>query len=136
MRLFVVTLLFVVAAGCRATPTSNKGSDSRPAGDSLKVGGRPLTVAAVDPFTVTVAFPQTFAPGVRILDNLVILPRHKLDSALKSGSLQKTWGLSTPPSELAGLGPFVLASYQPGQRLSFVRNSHYWRRDEHGAPLP
>jgi peptide/nickel transport system substrate-binding protein len=67
---------------------------------------------------------------------MMILPRHKLEPALKSGALHTAWGLSTPPSELAGLGPFVLSAHQPGQRLIFVRNPHYWRRDSKGTPLP
>src|SRR5438105_6157558 len=105
-------------------------------GDSLHVDGKPLAVAVIDPLTVTVTFPTAFAPGVRILDNLVILPRHKLAPALKNGTLKTAWALSTPPSELAGLGPFVLSAYQPGQRLIFVRNPRYWRRDSKGATLP
>jgi peptide/nickel transport system substrate-binding protein len=105
-------------------------------GDSLEVDGKRLTVAAVDPLTVTLTFPRPFAPGLRILDNLIILPRHKLEPALKDGTLKTTWGLSTPPSELVGLGPFVLSAYQPGQRLVFARNTHYWRRDSKGATLP
>ena len=104
--------------------------------DSLKVDGRRLVVAAVDPLTVTVTFPGPFAPGLRILDNMIVLPRHKLGAAWKNGTLQTAWGLSTPPSELAGLGPFVLSAYQPGQRLVFVRNPNYWRRDSAGAALP
>ena len=34
------------------------------------------------------------------------------------------------------MGPFVLESYQPGQRLVFGRNSRYWRTDEAGVQLP
>ena len=45
-------------------------------------------------------------------------------------------GLSTPPAEMAGLGPFVLQSYQPGQRLVFARNTRDWRTDAAGVPLP
>jgi peptide/nickel transport system substrate-binding protein len=104
--------------------------------DTLRIDGKRLAVAAVDPLTVSLTFPQPFAPGLRILDSLIVLPRHKLEAALKNGTLQTAWGLSTPPSELAGLGPFVLSSYQPGQRLVFVRNPHYWRRDDSGTPLP
>jgi peptide/nickel transport system substrate-binding protein len=37
---------------------------------------------------------------------------------------------------MAGLGPFVLGEYVPGERLVFARNPHYWERDERGAPLP
>jgi len=106
------------------------------AGDTLKIDGKPLTVVAVDPLTVSLTFPQPFAPGVRILDNLLVLPRHRLEPALKNGTLRTAWGLSTPPSELVGLGPFVLSAYQPGQRLVFVRNPHYWRHDDKGTALP
>jgi peptide/nickel transport system substrate-binding protein len=105
-------------------------------GDTMKVGGRKLAVAGVDPTTVTVTFPEPFAPGMRLLDNLVVLPKHKLEAALKDGTINKAWGISTPPADLAGAGPFVLSAYQPGQRLVFDRNPHYWRRDARGDVLP
>jgi peptide/nickel transport system substrate-binding protein len=105
-------------------------------GDSLMIDGQKLVAAAVDPQTVTLTLPEPFAPGLRILEALTILPRHKLDAALRDGTLARAWGPSTPVSDLAGLGPFVLASYQPGQRLVFTRNPHYWRRDSAGVQLP
>ncbi len=37
---------------------------------------------------------------------------------------------------MAGLGQFVLARYEPGQRLVFERNPHYWRGDVAGTQLP
>ena len=105
-------------------------------GESMRVGGQPLVVTAPDPATVVVRFPSPFGPGIRLLDNLAILPRHKLEAALKAGTLAKAWDVSTPPSEIVGLGPFVLASYQPGQRLVFERNPRYWRTDARGGRLP
>ena len=45
-------------------------------------------------------------------------------------------GLRTPPSEIAGLGPFVLAEYVPGQRLVLNRNPRYFRKAADGAQLP
>ncbi len=105
-------------------------------GESVRVGGQPLVVTAPDPATVVVRFPSPFGPGIRLLDNLAILPRHKLEAALKAGTLAKAWDVSTPPSEIVGLGPFVLASYQPGQRLVFDRNPRYWRKDARGGRLP
>jgi len=104
--------------------------------DSLRIGGRNLEVIAPDPHAIAILFPTPFAAGVRVLDNLPILPRHKLDAALRDGTLASAWGLSTPLSELVGLGPFVLADYRPGQRLVFVRNPRYWRTSPDGVALP
>jgi peptide/nickel transport system substrate-binding protein len=104
--------------------------------DSLQVGGRKLEIAAPDPHTIAITFPTPFAPGVRLLDNVPILPRHKLEPALRNGTFASAWGLSTPPSEIVGLGPFVLTEYQPGQRLVFVRNPRYWRTGPDGTKLP
>ena len=107
-----------------------------PLGDALQVEGRKLEVAAIDASTVSIVFPVTYAPGVRILDNLPIYPRHRLEAALRAGKIHDAWGLSTPPSELAGLGPFVLADYVPGQRLVFDRNPRYFRKAADGTALP
>jgi peptide/nickel transport system substrate-binding protein len=105
-------------------------------GDSLLVGGKKLTVTAADPYTVDITFPQPFAPGVELLDNLPMLPRHKLEAALKDGTFAKTWGLSTPPSEIVCVGPFLLSQYVPGQRLVFDRNPRYYRKASDGTQLP
>lgn len=104
--------------------------------DVMKVGGAPLTVRALDAHTVVVTFPSPYAPGLRMLANLPILPKHKLEPELRAGTLAAAWGLSTSPSEVVGLGPFVLSEYQPGQRLVFQRNPHYWRKDAAGVALP
>jgi peptide/nickel transport system substrate-binding protein len=105
-------------------------------GESIRVGGKMLSVSAPDTGTVVVRFPAPFGPGIRLLDNLVILPRHKLEAALNAGTLATAWDLATPPSEIVGLGPFVLKTYQPGQRLILERNPRYWRKDERGQQLP
>jgi peptide/nickel transport system substrate-binding protein len=104
--------------------------------DSLQIGGRKLAVEAPDPHTIAITFPVPFAPGVRLLDNLPILPRHKLEAALQNGTFANAWGLSTPAAEIVGLGPFVLSEYLPGQRMVFARNPHYWRIAADGTPLP
>jgi len=104
--------------------------------DSLRVNGQPIRVEAPDATTVVVRFPVPYGPGLRVLAGLPILPRHLLEPALREGTLHDAWGLSTPPAEMAGLGPFVIESYQPGQRLVFGRNTHYWRTDEAGVQLP
>ena len=107
-----------------------------PLGDALLVGGKPMGVSAPDPRTVVVTFPSVFGPGLRLLDSLPILPKHKLDAAFKAGTLRQQWGPAAPPADIVGLGPFALQTYQPGQRLVFVRNEKYWRKDAAGTPLP
>ena len=104
--------------------------------DSLRFDGQPIQVVAPDATTVVVRFPVPYSPGLRPLDSLPMLPRHRLESALRAGTLQEQWGLETPPAEMVGLGPFVLDSYVPGQRLSFTRNPRYWRTDLAGVQLP
>jgi peptide/nickel transport system substrate-binding protein len=105
-------------------------------GSTLHVSGQPIAVTIVDPRTVRVDYAAPFGPGVRLLDNLPILPRHKLEPALAAGSFADAWNAATPAADLVGMGPFQLARYEPGQRLVFARNPHYWRTAADGAPLP
>jgi peptide/nickel transport system substrate-binding protein len=105
-------------------------------GDALQENGKRLTVTAPDATTVIIAFAEPFGPGLRILDNLPIVPRHKLEAALKAGTFARAWGVSTPPQDMAGLGPFVLTEYVPGQRMRFSRNARYFRKDVNGVALP
>ncbi len=104
--------------------------------DSVRLDNKDLKVSAPDPYTVVVTFPVRFAPGVRILDNIPILPKHKLAAALAAGTFASAWNLTTAPSDIVGLGPFVLAQYMSGQRMIFTRNPYYFRKDASGAPLP
>ena len=105
-------------------------------GDSLHVEGKPLEVSALDENTVSIRFPSAFGPGLRVLDNLPIYPRHLLEQSVNDGTFAKAWGVTTPPAKIAGLGPFMLREYQAGQRLVFERNPYYWRKDASGARLP
>ncbi len=104
--------------------------------DSLVAGGQPLVVTAQDARTIIITFAKPFGPGLRLLDNLPILPKHVLEPVLASGKFAGAWGLGTPVDQVVGLGPFVLVEYVPGQRLSFARNPHYFRKDSNGTPLP
>ena len=104
--------------------------------DVFKVNGQPFAVRALDDHTVSLTFPSPYGPGLAVLDDLPIVPRHKLERALAEGTFDKAWAATTPPSEVVGLGPFVLTEFAPGERLRFTRNAHYWRRDERGQPLP
>jgi peptide/nickel transport system substrate-binding protein len=102
----------------------------------VQVDHQPLAVTATDPRTVVVTMAAAFAPGVAMLDNVPIYPKHLLQAALDAHTLGSAWGAATPPSQMAGLGPFVVEEYKPGERLAFARNPHYWRKDASGTPLP
>jgi peptide/nickel transport system substrate-binding protein len=102
----------------------------------LKIAGEPLVAEAPDDATVIVRFPAPFAPGIRMLANLRLIPRHRLEAALEQGRLAEVWSPARGHEGFTGLGPFVLASHTSGQRLVFTRNPHYWRRDDAGTQLP
>jgi peptide/nickel transport system substrate-binding protein len=103
---------------------------------ALTVGGERIRAAAPDAHTVVITFPRSAGPGLRLLDSLPILPRHKLEPALVAGALASAWDSRTPPAEIVGTGPFVLRAYQAGQRVVLDRNPRYWRKAADGHRLP
>jgi peptide/nickel transport system substrate-binding protein len=102
----------------------------------LTVAGQPMRASAPDANTVVIRFAAPSGPGVRLLDSLIIVPKHKLESRLAAGTLGQAWDTKTAPGDIVGLGPFTLREYQPGQRVIFERNPRYWRRDADGEELP
>ena len=96
-------------------------------------GGKPIRASAPDAADGHPDLSGAVRPGIRLLDSLPILPRHKLEAALKAGTFASAWNSQTPPADLVGTGPFVLREYQPGQRLVFERNPRYWRKAPTGA---
>jgi peptide/nickel transport system substrate-binding protein len=107
-----------------------------PLAEAVKVDGAPLTVRAEGDHSVVLRLPAPFGPGLRILDVVPILPRHRLEGTLREGRFRDAWGPATNPADIAGLGPFVLQEYRQGERMLFVRNPHYWRKGPAGEALP
>jgi peptide/nickel transport system substrate-binding protein len=107
-----------------------------PQRDSLLVGETPVTVRKVDPYTVTFELSRPYASAERLFDSVAILPRHLLERAYSEGKLVHAWSLDTPPDRIAGLGPFRLKEYVPGQRLTLEGNPYYWKTDHNGHHLP
>ncbi len=107
-----------------------------PQRDLLIVGGKPVVVRKLDAHRVALDLEQPYAAAERLFDSFAILPRHLLGKAQQEGRLARAWGLGTPPAEIAGLGPFRLRSYVPGDRLVLERNTYYWKVDRAGQPLP
>jgi peptide/nickel transport system substrate-binding protein len=103
---------------------------------ALRIGGKPLEVTAVDARTFIIRFPAPFAPGLRLVENLPILPKHKFEAALADGKFASALSPGTPLTDIVGLGPFVLSEHVAGQRLVFTRNPRYFRKDANGVQLP
>jgi peptide/nickel transport system substrate-binding protein len=107
-----------------------------PQRDQLVIQGRPIGIERIDEYSVAFKLAKPYAAAERLFDSMVILPRHLLEEAYKSGKLSQTWGLGTTPREIAGLGPFRLKEYVAGQRITLERNPYYWKVDREGKRLP
>ena len=104
--------------------------------DLLLVGGKPIAVVKVDDYAVRFELAQPYAAAERLFDSIAILPRHLLQGGYRAGGLAQAWSLSMAPGEFAGLGPFRLKEYLPGQRVVLERNPYYWKADRAGNQLP
>jgi peptide/nickel transport system substrate-binding protein len=107
-----------------------------PQRDLLVIDGKPLTVTSLDQYTVRFTLPRPYAAAERLFDGLAMLPKLLLEKSYKEGKFAQTWSLSTPPAEMAGLGPFRVKQYLAGQRIVLERNPYYWKADRANHRLP
>jgi peptide/nickel transport system substrate-binding protein len=107
-----------------------------PQRDLLIVGGEPIVVQKLDSYTVRFQLAQPYAAAERLFDSVAILPRHLLESAYRKNNFSDTWSIATLAAQFAGLGPFRLKEYVPGQRIALERNPYYWKQDRNGVRLP
>lgn len=102
----------------------------------LQVDGRFPAVSKVDAFTVRLEFPRPVGMGLRALDSIPVLPKHRLQTAYEKGTLRAAWGANVNPADVVGLGPFRLKEYQRGVKVVLERNPYYWKKDGRGQALP
>ncbi|HVH88381.1 MAG TPA: ABC transporter substrate-binding protein [Terriglobales bacterium] len=107
-----------------------------PQRDLLVINGKPLSVTKLDTYTVRFDLDQPYAAAERIFDSLAILPRHLLQPSYEQGKFGESWNLNAAPNAVAGLGPFRLKQYLPGQRIVLERNPYYWKVDRNQHRLP
>jgi len=96
----------------------------------------------IDDYTVRVSLSVPFRPILTALGG-AIMPKHvladsvhKLNPAVLAGQFNSMWTLDTDPSELVGMGPFIVDSYFPGQGVTMRRNPYYYHVDTYGVQLP
>ncbi|NMF64065.1 ABC transporter substrate-binding protein [Brasilonema octagenarum UFV-E1] len=115
-----------------------------PVKDSLKIGesGATPNVKKLDERRVEFTIPEPFAPFLRWVGGITILPAHVLQESVRTTGSDgnpkffSMWGTDTDPKKIVGNGPYVMESYIPSQRVIFKRNPYYWRKDTQGKPQP
>jgi peptide/nickel transport system substrate-binding protein len=107
-----------------------------PQRDLLVVGGKPIEVQRVNQYTVRFTLAQPYAAAERIFDSLAMMPRHLLEKSYREGKFAQTWSLGASPAEIAGMGPFRLKEYVPGQKIVLERNPYFWKADRNRNRLP
>lgn len=107
-----------------------------PQRDLLEVQGKPIQVRKIGPYEVEFDLAQPYAAAERMFDSVRILPQHLLERAYDEGKISQVWGVTTEPSQIAGLGPFRLKQYSVGQQIVLERNPYYWKADSSGNRLP
>jgi peptide/nickel transport system substrate-binding protein len=103
---------------------------------AMMVGGKPIEVQKVGDLELQLTFPQPVPSADNYLVNLGILPSHVMEADLKSRGLSEVWKIDAPPQSIVTSGPFTVQSAVPGERIEFVRNPHYWKKDQAGTQLP
>ncbi len=104
--------------------------------DAWQVAGLFPAVEELDTQTVRITAPMPFSGLLSALASTPILPKHLLASSVQVGRFNSAWGVGTPPEKIAGLGPFRLQSFTPGQQVILERNPYYFKIDENGVQLP
>ncbi len=112
--------------------------------DGLRVGtSRTLpTVNKLDDRRIEFTILERFAPFLRFVGSLPILPAHILQESVKTTDAKgnptfvSTWGTDTDVTKIIGNGAYVMASYVPSQRVILKANPYYWRKDAQGNQQP
>jgi peptide/nickel transport system substrate-binding protein len=104
--------------------------------DLLIVGGKPISARKIDNYTVEFDLATPYPVVERLFDGIEILPKHLLEKSYLAGKLDNEWGVTTGRGQIAGLGPFQIKEYVPGERLTLDRNPYYWKTDSKSQRLP
>lgn len=104
--------------------------------DAMLVDDKPIETKRVDDRTLQMVFPKPVASAENYLVNLGVLPSHLLEPQQKAGKLAEAWKITTTPAEIVSSGPFIVQAATPGERIEYVRNPNYWKKDGKGTQLP
>ena len=104
--------------------------------DAMMVNGKPIDTKRLSDTEMQFIFPEPVASVEQYFVNLGVLPRHILEGDLKSGTLGEAWKIDSPPEKIVTSGPFTVSAATPGERIDYVRNANYYKKDSAGTQLP
>lgn len=104
--------------------------------DAMLVDDKPIDTKKISDTEMQFIFPQPVASVENYLVNLGVLPRHILEADFKSGKLTEAWKIDSPAEKIVTSGPFTVSAATPGEKIEFVRNTHYYKKDSAGNQLP
>ncbi len=105
--------------------------------DAYFIGGEYATFTYIDDRTFSVTVAEVYAALPNLLGRP--FPMHILGPLLDSQGAEGVntlWGIDTDVTQVVSSGPFVIASYSPGERITLRRNPNYFMRDAAGTQLP
>ncbi|WP_160673774.1 ABC transporter substrate-binding protein [Clostridium sp. C8-1-8] len=85
----------------------------------LIFNGKPVQVTKVDDYTVNFTLPEVSAPGMELLGNIFIMPKHVYEG-------ETNFENSAKNAKPVGTGPYKLQEYKAGQYVKMVRNDDYF----------
>lgn len=89
-----------------------------PTGDAFRSGPPTVETKIIAPLQISITFPAPVAGLDRQFDQVAIMSSR------------------SPKKEMAVLGAFMVAEYNPGATVLLKRNPNYWKTDEQGRRLP
>jgi peptide/nickel transport system substrate-binding protein len=96
-------------------------------------------VEKLDDRRISFFLSEPFAPALRTISGIAILPKHIFEPTLKQEpnadeksnknlKFLETWTLATPVSQLVASGPYIIQEYRPSQRIIYKPNPYYWKQ--------
>ena len=89
-----------------------------PTGDAFRSSDGKMVATILSPHKIAITFPQPVAGLDRLFDQVAIV------------------SAQSPKRELAALGPYYVAEYEPGSYVYLRKNPNYWKHDSDGRQLP
>ena len=104
--------------------------------DAMTPGGKQIEATSLDGRDLRFVFPEPIAAPESYISNLPVLPRHALEESFRQGKLGESWSVTSDPGSIITSGAFIVGSSAPGERVTLLRNPHYWKRDANRTELP